>query len=85
MEVTKSIIFPPVDTTTEIKLRRLLETIEEYMDTEITIDFVIKGNAMMMKVSFPVDRCDIEEIIQAIADCTEKDMGIKKGKIKNEI
>jgi hypothetical protein len=76
--VTKSIIFPPVDTETELKLRRLLETIEDYMDCEVIIDFTVIHNAMLMKVSFAEDRCDIEDIIQAIADCTEKNIGIKE-------
>lgn len=74
----KSIIFPPIDVPTELKLRRLIETIEDYMDTEIIVDFTVKHNAMLMKVTFDETRCDIEELIQAIADCTEKTVGIKE-------
>ena len=58
----KSITFPSMTTVEETKLKRLVETIGEYMGAKITTETVI-----VMRANFPDDRPDIEQIFKRLA------------------
>lgn len=57
----KSIIFPAVNVAGEAKLKRLVETIADYMGAKVTIETV-----MVLQASFPEDRPDIEQIFKRL-------------------
>lgn len=58
----KSIVFPATNVAGEAKLKRLLDTIADYMGTKVTVESVI-----VMQVSFPSDRPDVEAIFKRLA------------------
>lgn len=58
----KSIAFPATNVAGEAKLKRLLETIADYMGTKVTVESVI-----VMQASFPSDRPDFEAILKRLA------------------
>jgi hypothetical protein len=59
---TKSIVFPATNVAGEAKLKRLVETIADYMGARVTIETV-----MVMQANFPSDRPDIEAIYKRLA------------------
>jgi hypothetical protein len=59
---TKSIVFPATNVAGEAKLKRLVETIADYMGVKVTIETV-----MVMQANFPNDRPDIEAIYKRLA------------------
>lgn len=63
----KSIVFPAKNVEGEAKLKRLCETIADYMGAKVTFETV-----MVLQVNFPKDRPDIETIMKRLA-------GIKTG------
>ena len=58
----KSTVFPSMNTAAEAKLKRLVETIADYMVAEVSIETVI-----VMKVNYPDDRPDIAVIMKRLA------------------
>jgi len=64
---SKSVTFPATNVAGEAKLKRLLDTIGEYMGAKIAIESVV-----VIQASFPSDRPDIESICKRLA-------GIKTG------
>lgn len=56
-----SIVFPAMDTVSEAKVKRLINSINEYMGADITIE-----SCIVMKVIFADERKDVECLIQAI-------------------
>ena len=61
-ENLKSMVFPAMDTAGEAKLKRLCETIADYMGAKVSFETVI-----VMKASFPADRTDIESVFKRLA------------------
>ncbi len=59
---TKSIVFPATSVAGEAKLKRLLDTIGEYMGAKIGVESVI-----VMQANIPSDRPDIEAICKRLA------------------
>jgi hypothetical protein len=59
---TKSITFPATNVAGEAKLKRLLETIADYMGTNINIETV-----MVLQANYPNDRPDFEAILKRLA------------------
>ena len=59
---TKSIIFPATNVAGEAKLKRLLDTIGEYMGAKIGV-----GSVIVMQANIPSDRPDIEAICKRLA------------------
>jgi hypothetical protein len=59
---TKSIVFPAVNVAGEAKLKRLVETIADYMGVRVTIETV-----MVLQAKYPSDRPDIESIFKRLA------------------
>jgi len=57
----KSVLFPPMNPAQEAKVKRLLDSISEYMGSPITVESVIS-----MKASYPDDRPDIEAILKRL-------------------
>jgi len=64
---TKSINFPATNAAGEAKLKRLVETIAEYMGGKVTIETVI-----VLQANYPNDRPDIEAVLKRLS-------GIKTG------
>ena len=58
----KSVTFPATNVTGEAKLKRLVETIADYMGAKVTIETV-----MVLQAKFPNDRPDIEAIFKRLA------------------
>lgn len=58
----KDVVFPAMNTAAEAKLKRMLESIGEYMGAEISTETVI-----VMKVNLPDDRADVEAIVKRLA------------------
>jgi hypothetical protein len=59
---TKSITFPATNAAGEAKLKRLIETIADYMGAKVTLEIV-----MVMEANYPSDRSDIEAIFKRLA------------------
>jgi hypothetical protein len=57
----KTITFPAVDVAGEAKLKRLVETIADYMGSRVKIETV-----MVLQASFPDDRADIQSIFNRL-------------------
>ena len=66
----KTITFPAMDIPSEAKIKRLIDTMKEYMDIEIKIETVT-----VMKIKFPEDRVDAETVLNSIKKCMEKKFG----------
>lgn len=58
----KAITFPATNVAGEAKLKRLVETIADYMGVKVTIETVI-----VLQANFPNDRPDIEAILKRLA------------------
>jgi len=58
----KSVVFPAMDAAGEAKLKRLVETIADYMGAKVSVETVI-----VMKANYPDDRPDIEQIFKRLA------------------
>ena len=59
-----------MDIPSEVKLKRVIETIKEYMGVEVKLE-----TATVMKVTFPDDRADAETVLNSIKRCMEKKFG----------
>ena len=59
---TKSIVFPATNAAGEAKLKRLVETIADYMGAKVEI-----GSVIVMQASYPSDRPDLEAIFKRLA------------------
>jgi hypothetical protein len=59
---TKSVTFPATNVAGEAKLKRLVETIADYMGAKVSIETV-----MVIRAQFPSDRPDIEAIFKRLA------------------
>ncbi|OGC95330.1 MAG: hypothetical protein A2W25_05280 [candidate division Zixibacteria bacterium RBG_16_53_22] len=57
-----SITFPATNAAGEAKLKRLIETISDYMGSKVEIESVI-----VLQASYPHDRPDIEAIFKRLA------------------
>jgi hypothetical protein len=58
----KSVVFPAMDVAAEAKLKRLVETIADYMGAKVSVETVI-----VMKANYPDNRADIEQIFKRLA------------------
>jgi len=59
---TKSVTFPATNVAGEAKLKRLAETIADYMGAKVSFETV-----MVLQISFPNDQPDIEAIFKRLA------------------
>ena len=59
---TKSVVFPATKIAGEAKLKRLVETIADYMGAKVTVETVI-----VLQANFPNDRPDVETIFKRLA------------------
>lgn len=56
-----SIVFPAMTTASEAKVKRLIDSMNEYMGADISYETCI-----VMRVNFPDERKDVECVVQAI-------------------
>lgn len=65
-EIT-TIVFPPVNTTMEAKIKRLAETMGDFMDTHITIK-----TAIVIVAEVPIEQKAAVTVLRKIAETQKK-------------